>query len=246
MPAPLASYICMVGVPFSSTESWIRLTPPRSERITAVLTSRLGASKLTSLAWPSNLVARRTRSVAAPDDGHRLRADPHLLRLHERQDQDAQGGSARVQQIGERPLARHPIRLSFVAKTKDVYAAPVTSKSVLINTWCGPLVAKMWTAYEPSRSCSTRLTVPPGNLASAAASASSAVVPVIGVPLPGCQPCGNSPYTAVGMGPLAAPVAGAVRGPRPTACASGVACMLLDRCCSKPCGRWYRRQSRRR
>jgi hypothetical protein len=41
----------------------------------------------------------------------------------------------------------------------------------------------MWTAYEPSFSFSTRLTVPPGYLASAAALASFAAAPVSDAPL---------------------------------------------------------------
>ena len=42
------------------------------------------------------------------------------------------------------------------------YAAPVTLKSLLTKMWCGLLVPILWTAYEPSLSCSTRLTVPSG------------------------------------------------------------------------------------
>src|SRR4051794_15247057 len=52
-------------------------------------------------------------------------------------------------------------------------AAPVTLKSLLTKTWCGPLVANICTAYEPSLSCSTRLTVPEYPAASAAALALS-------------------------------------------------------------------------
>ena len=69
--------------------------------------------------------------------------------------------------------------------------APVTSKSLLTKTWCGQLILIMWTAYEPSLSFSTRLTVPPGYLASAAALASFAAAPVMIVPVPECQFCGT-------------------------------------------------------
>src|SRR3954452_19853305 len=87
----------------------------------------------------------------------------------------------------------------------------------------------MWTAYEPSLNCNTRLTVPPGNLAIAAALALSAAAPLTDVPLPGCQPVGSRPYTAAGTGPLAAPGAGVVRGPGPeVVCAEGVPFALPD------------------
>jgi hypothetical protein len=49
----------------------------------------------------------------------------------------------------------------------------------------------MWTAYEPSLSFSTRLTVPPEYLASAAALALFAAAPVMIVPDPECQFCGT-------------------------------------------------------
>ena len=68
---------------------------------------------------------------------------------------------------------------------------PVTSKFLLTNTWCGQRILIMWTAYEPSLSFSTRLTVPPGYLASAAALALSASAPVMIVPAPGRQFCGT-------------------------------------------------------
>ena len=42
------------------------------------------------------------------------------------------------------------------------YAEPVTLKSLLTKMWCGLLVPILWTAYEPSLSCSIRLTVPSG------------------------------------------------------------------------------------
>ena len=49
----------------------------------------------------------------------------------------------------------------------------------------------MWTAYEPSLSFSTRLTVPPGYLASATAWALfAAAAPVMIVAVPGRQFCG--------------------------------------------------------
>jgi len=53
----------------------------------------------------------------------------------------------------------------------------------------------MWTAYEPLLSFSTRLTVPPGYLASATALALLAAVPVMIVPDRGCQFCGTCPTT---------------------------------------------------
>src|SRR5437588_6958469 len=87
----------------------------------------------------------------------------------------------------------------------------------------------MCTAYEPSLNCSTRLTVPPGNLASATDLALSAAAPVTRPPLPGCQPFGTWLYTAAGTGPLAAPGTGVVRGPGPGAvCAAGVAFAVPD------------------
>ena len=69
--------------------------------------------------------------------------------------------------------------------------APVTLKPWLTKTWCGQLILIMWTAYEPSLSFSTRLTVPPGYLATATALALSAAAPVMIVPDPECQPCGT-------------------------------------------------------
>ena len=52
----------------------------------------------------------------------------------------------------------------------------------------------MWTAYEPSLSFSTRLTVPPGYLASATALALfAAAAPVMIVAVPGRQFCGIRP-----------------------------------------------------
>ena len=71
------------------------------------------------------------------------------------------------------------------------YAVPVTLKSLLTKMWCGAGVWILWTAYEPSLSFSTRLTTPPGYLATAAASALSAAAPVMIVPVPGCQFCGT-------------------------------------------------------
>ncbi len=68
--------------------------------------------------------------------------------------------------------------------------APVTVKFVLTKTWCGQLILIMWTAYEPSLSFSTRLTVPPGYAASATALALFAAVPMMIAPEPECQPCG--------------------------------------------------------
>src|SRR5437899_2820120 len=62
------------------------------------------------------------------------------------------------------------------------YAVPVTLKSLLTKMWWGALVPILCTAYEPSLSCRTRLTVPPGYLATAAAVAVSAAAPVIIVP----------------------------------------------------------------
>jgi hypothetical protein len=64
-------------------------------------------------------------------------------------------------------------------------------KSVLTKTWCGAGVAILWTAYEPSLSFSTRLTVPPGYLATATALALFAAAPVMTVPVPGLQFCGT-------------------------------------------------------
>jgi hypothetical protein len=46
--------------------------------------------------------------------------------------------------------------------------APVTLKLLLTETWCGQLILIMWTAYESSLNFSTRLTVPPRYLATAA------------------------------------------------------------------------------
>jgi hypothetical protein len=63
-------------------------------------------------------------------------------------------------------------------------------KALLTKTWCGPLVPMMWTAYEPSLSLSTRLTVPAGYLVRAAALALSAAGPVMIVPVPGRQSFG--------------------------------------------------------
>ena len=68
--------------------------------------------------------------------------------------------------------------------------APVALKFLLTNTWCGQLILIMWTAYEPSLSNSTRLTVPPGYLAIATALAWFAAAPVMIVPDLGCQPGG--------------------------------------------------------
>src|SRR2546430_8280735 len=65
--------------------------------------------------------------------------------------------------------------------------APATLKVVLTKTWCGQLMRIMWTAYEPSLSFSTRLTVSPGYLASATALALLAAAPVMIVPVPGRQ-----------------------------------------------------------
>src|SRR5260370_6360060 len=72
---------------------------------------------------------------------------------------------------------------------------PVTSKFLLTNTWCGQRILIMWTAYEPSLNFSTRLTVPPGYLTSAAALALSAASPVMIVPVPGRQFSGTRPST---------------------------------------------------
>jgi hypothetical protein len=69
--------------------------------------------------------------------------------------------------------------------------APVILKFLLTKTWCGQLILIMWTAYEPSLSFSTRLTVPPGYLATAAALALFAAAPVMIVPIPGRQFCGT-------------------------------------------------------
>jgi hypothetical protein len=66
-------------------------------------------------------------------------------------------------------------------------------KSLLTKTWCGAGVRILWTAYEPSLSFSTRLTVPPGYLATATALALSAAAPVMIVPVPGRQFCGTWP-----------------------------------------------------
>jgi hypothetical protein len=71
------------------------------------------------------------------------------------------------------------------------YAAPVTLKSSLTKMWCGLLVPILWTAYEPSLSFSTRLTVPPGYVATATALALSAAAPVMIVPVPGRQFAGT-------------------------------------------------------
>jgi hypothetical protein len=57
---------------------------------------------------------------------------------------------------------------------------------VLTKTWCGQLSLIM-TAYEPSLSVNTRLTVPPGYLASAAALTLFAAAPGMIVPVPGRQ-----------------------------------------------------------
>src|SRR5437868_3182546 len=73
--------------------------------------------------------------------------------------------------------------------------APVTLKLLLTKTWCGQLILIMWTAYEPSLSFSTRLTVPPGYLASATALALFAAAPVTIVPVRGRQFCGKWPAT---------------------------------------------------
>ena len=69
--------------------------------------------------------------------------------------------------------------------------APVTLKLLLTKTWCGQLILIMWTAYEPSLNFSTRLTVPPGYLATATALASFAAAPVMIVPVLGRQFCGT-------------------------------------------------------
>ena len=68
---------------------------------------------------------------------------------------------------------------------------PVTMKFLLTKTWCGQLILIIWTAYEPSLSFRTRLTVPPGHLASAVALALFAVTPVMIAPDPECQFCGT-------------------------------------------------------
>ena len=73
---------------------------------------------------------------------------------------------------------------------RHAYSAPVTLKSVLTKMWCGLLVPILWTAYEPSLSCSTRLMVPPGYEATATPVALSAAAPVMIVPVPGRQFCG--------------------------------------------------------
>jgi hypothetical protein len=69
--------------------------------------------------------------------------------------------------------------------------APVTLKVLLTKTWCGQLILMYLTAYEPSLNFSTRLTVPPGYLASATALALFAAAPVMIVPV-GTAP-GNIP-----------------------------------------------------
>jgi hypothetical protein len=76
-------------------------------------------------------------------------------------------------------------------------------KSLLTKTWCGPLVANIWTAYEPSLSFRTRLTVPEYPAASAAALALSAAAPVMIVPVPGRQFCGTWPDWGAWLGAAA-------------------------------------------
>src|SRR3954469_13225477 len=98
---------------------------------------------------------------------------------------------------------RAPTDIPQASKPPDpLYWAPVTLKSLLTKTWCGPLVANIWTAYEPSLSFSTRLTVP-GYLASAAALALSAAAPVMIVPVPGRQFCGPWPDRGAWLGAAA-------------------------------------------
>ena len=64
-------------------------------------------------------------------------------------------------------------------------------KVVLTKTWCGQLTAITCTLYWPSLSSTTRLTVPPGYEARAAAVALSAAVPVTIVPDPALKAAGT-------------------------------------------------------
>jgi hypothetical protein len=75
--------------------------------------------------------------------------------------------------------------------------APVTSKFLLTNTWCGQRILIMWTAYEPSLNFNTPLTVPPGYLTSAAAVVLSAASPVMIVPVPGRQFSGTLTFDSL-------------------------------------------------
>jgi hypothetical protein len=65
------------------------------------------------------------------------------------------------------PRGREGLTPSRYQDPRAYPMAPVTLKFLLTKTWCGQLILIMWTAYEPSLSFSTRLTVPPGYLASA-------------------------------------------------------------------------------
>src|SRR5437588_1806674 len=96
-------------------------------------------------------------------------------------------------------MAQAPRRVTSAWVGAPYPMAPVTLKLLLTKTWCGQLILIMWTAYEPLLSFSTRLTVPPGYLASATALALFAAAPVMIVPLPGRQFFGMWP-TAVWFG----------------------------------------------
>src|SRR2546423_15360824 len=76
----------------------------------------------------------------------------------------------------------------------------MTLNSLLTNKWCGQLTAITWTLYSPLLNSTTRLTVPPGKAASAAALAFSAAVPVTIVPVPGRKLDGTRPITLDGVG----------------------------------------------
>jgi hypothetical protein len=74
---------------------------------------------------------------------------------------------------------------------RRAYSAPTTLKFWLTKTWCGQLTPMMWTLYSPSLSNTTRLTVPPGYAATAAALALFAAVPVMTVPVPALKLAGT-------------------------------------------------------
>src|ERR1700680_538665 len=124
-----------------------------------------------------NVSERTSRGTAAGDAETRLAPANTPLR-RPRCASPRQAASCHPQRrvaTRECPL---PPKAGVLIAPDPPYAVPVTLNSLLTKTWCGPLVPSRWTAYEPSLSCSTRLTVPE-YLATAAALAFSAAPPLL-------------------------------------------------------------------